>query len=112
FLFVLVVQPIPSIALGLMLVAACPGGNLSNFITQRAGGNAALSVSLTGISTSLALLLTPLNLAFWASLYGPTSELLTTTRVDPWMVAMTVGALLLVPLVVGMTINALLPGLA
>jgi BASS family bile acid:Na+ symporter len=112
FLFVILVQPIPSIALGLMLVAACPGGNLSNFITQRAGGNVALSVSLTGISTSLALLLTPINLAFWASLYGPTAELLTATRVDPMMVAVTVGMLLLVPLVAGMTINAFLPRLA
>jgi hypothetical protein len=32
----------PSIALGLILVAACPGGNISNFITHRAGGNTAL----------------------------------------------------------------------
>ena len=46
FGIVLATTPQPSIALGLMLVAACPGGNISNFITHRAGGNAALSVSL------------------------------------------------------------------
>lgn len=112
FLLVLVAQPRPSIALGLILVAACPGGNLSNFISQRAGGNVALSVSLTGISTSLSVVMTPFNLAFWGGLYGPTSELLTTTSVDPMNVAITVGLLLLVPLVIGMAVNAFLPRFA
>lgn len=112
FLLVLVIQPRPSIALGMILVAACPGGNLSNFISQRAGGNVALSVSLTGISTSLSVVMTPFNLALWGGLYGPTSELLTSTRVDPLNVAAAVGLLLLIPLGVGMTINARLPRLA
>lgn len=112
FLLVLVAQPRPSIALGLILVAACPGGNLSNFISQRAGGNVALSVSLTGISTSLSVVMTPFNLAFWGGLYGPTSELLTSTSVDPVNVAVTVGLLLLVPLVIGMGINQGAPRLA
>ena len=61
-------NPRPSIALGLILIAACPGGNISNFITHRAGGNAALSVSMTGISTLAAILFTPLNVAIWGSL--------------------------------------------
>lgn len=112
FLFVLVVQPTPSIALGLILVAACPGGNLSNFITQRAGGNVALSVTMTGLSTAMALVLTPFNLALWGGLYSPTAELLRETSVDPWLVAVTIGALLLVPLIIGMAINARLPRLA
>lgn len=112
FLLVLLIQPRPSIALGLILVAACPGGNLSNFISLRAGGNVALSVSLTGISTSLSVVMTPFNLALWGGLYGPTSELLTSTRVEPTSVAVTVGLLLLVPLVVGMLVNARLPRLA
>ena len=47
FCMILVVAPQPSIALGLMLVAACPGGNVSNFMTHRAKGNVALSVSMT-----------------------------------------------------------------
>ncbi|MEP3667356.1 MAG: bile acid:sodium symporter, partial [Roseibium sp.] len=64
-------NPQPSIALGLILVAACPGGNISNFITHRAGGNAALSVSMTGIATVTAILLTPFNVAFWGNLYTP-----------------------------------------
>ena len=61
---VVVMQPRASIALGLILVAACPGGNISNFITHRAGGNAALSVSMTAFATVGAILVTPLNIAF------------------------------------------------
>ena len=55
FAMLSVTNPQPSIALGLILVAACPGGNISNFITHRAGGNAALSVSMTGIATLAAI---------------------------------------------------------
>jgi hypothetical protein len=72
FAMLLVTNPQPSIALGLILVAACPGGNISNFITHRAGGNTALSVSMTGIATVAAIVMTPFNIAFWGSLYEPT----------------------------------------
>ena len=109
FCLVLLTQPQPSIALGLMLVAACPGGNISNFITHRAGGNSALSVSLTACSTVAAILLTPANIAFWGSLYGPTREILRQTSIDPVSVAFTVGLLLVLPLCLGMLLNAKRP---
>lgn len=105
FGLVLLTTPQPSIALGLMLVAACPGGNISNFITHRAGGNAALSVSLTAFSTVGAIFLTPFNIAFWGSLYEPTREILRATSVDPVSVAITVGFMLVLPLVLGITLN-------
>ncbi|WP_204114897.1 bile acid:sodium symporter family protein [Shimia biformata] len=109
FGLVLLTQPIPSIALGLILVAACPGGNISNFITHRAGGNAALSVSLTAFSTVAAIFLTPLNIAFWGSLYEPTREILRATSVDPISVAITVGLMLVLPLALGVTLNVRRP---
>ena len=112
FLLVLVTAPRPSIALGLILVAACPGGNISNFITHRAGGNTALSVSMTAFSTIGAIVLTPLNIAFWGSLYAPTREILRETAIDPVSVAITVGVLLVLPLGLGMTLNAQRPALA
>jgi len=102
---ILVMEPRASIALGLMLVAACPGGNISNFVTQRAGGNAALSVSLTGFATVGAILLTPLNLAFWGNLYAPTRAILQETEIDPVQVAITVTLMLILPLVLGITLN-------
>lgn len=112
FLLVLVTRPQPSIALGLMLVAACPGGNISNFITHRAGGNAALSVSLTAFSTVAAILLTPANIAFWGNLYEPTRQILRQTSIDPLSVAITVGLMLVLPLCLGMAVNVRRPELA
>ena len=59
----------PMIALGMILVAACPGGNISNFITSLSRGNTELSVSLTAFNTALCIFTTPLNFAFWGKLY-------------------------------------------
>lgn len=112
FLLVLATQPRPSVALGLMLVAACPGGNISNFLTHRARGNTALSVSMTALATVCAIVLTPLNIGLWGSLYAPTREILQATRIDPVQVAFTVGVLLIVPLSLGMGLNARAPALA
>lgn len=112
FLLVLVVQPQASIALGLILVAACPGGNISNFITYRAGGNAALSVSMTAFSTIGAILLTPVNIAFWGGLYEPSAEILRATYIDPLRIAITVGLMLVLPLVLGVALNTQRPDIA
>ncbi len=112
FAMVVALQPRPSIALGLILVAACPGGNISNFITHRARGNTALSVSMTAIATIAALVLTPLNVAFWGSLYGPTREILRAVSIDPVQVAVTVFFMLVLPLCLGIAVNVVRPALA
>ncbi|WP_370228636.1 bile acid:sodium symporter family protein [Cognatishimia sp.] len=109
FGMILLVEPRPSIALGLMLVAACPGGNVSNFMTHRAKGNVALSVSMTAFATVGAILLTPFNIAFWGSLYGPTRDILRATSIDPVSVAITVGLMLVLPLCLGVALNAKRP---
>ncbi|MDF1717252.1 MAG: bile acid:sodium symporter family protein [Antarcticimicrobium sp.] len=111
YLMILATQPRPSIALGLILVAACPGGNISNFITHRAGGNAALSVSMTAFATVGAILLTPVNIALWGGLYGPTRDILRETAIDPVQVAITVGLMLVLPLVLGVQLNMRRPQL-
>ena len=59
----------PTIGMGMILVASCPGGNVSNFISSLAKGNVALSVSLTTFSSLGGLILTPFNFAFWGNLY-------------------------------------------
>ena len=59
----------PMIALGMILVATCPGGNISNFITSLSRGNSELSVSLTAFNTAACIFTTPLNFAFWGKLY-------------------------------------------
>lgn len=59
----------PMIALGMLLVASCPGGNISNFITSLSRGNSELSVSLTAFNTAACVFTTPLNFALWGKLY-------------------------------------------
>ena len=60
----------PMIALGMILVACCPGGNISNFISSLSKGNVELSVSMTAITTSFAPIVTPFNFWMWGNLYA------------------------------------------
>ena len=112
FLLVTIIQPLPSIALGMFLVAACPGGNISNFMTHYAKGNAALSVSLTAISTLLAIVMTPLNFQLWSGLYGPTSNLINTISLSPLEMVKVISLLLGVPLILGMLVQNYSPKFA
>lgn len=72
FAVALVLNPFitPMIALGMILVACCPGGNISNFISSLSKGNVELSVSMTAISTAFAPIITPLNFFVWGNLYS------------------------------------------
>ena len=112
FILVLLVEPLPSIALGMFMVAACPGGNISNFITHLAKGNTALSVSLTAMATLLAVFMTPLNLQLWGSLYGPTASILKEVAIAPFSMVKLVALLLALPLFLGMWINHIRPKFA
>jgi BASS family bile acid:Na+ symporter len=105
FLLVLIIKPHPSIALGMMLVAACPGGNLSNLMTYLANGNSALSISMTAVSTVVAIFMTPFNLSFWGSLNPDTAAILTQVRLSPADVFVTVFLILGIPLMIGMTVG-------
>ena len=71
FIITMILNPIitPMIALGMILVASCPGGNISNFISSLSKGNVELSVSMTAITTAFAPIVTPLNFFFWGNLY-------------------------------------------
>ncbi|MBW2630656.1 MAG: bile acid:sodium symporter family protein [Deltaproteobacteria bacterium] len=112
FLLVLLIRPQPSIALGMILVAACPGGNLSNIITYLAKGNCALSISMTAVSTAAAIVMTPLNLALWGSFYSPTAEILRRVSLSPMDVFITIFMILGIPLVIGLTLSRIFPTLA
>ncbi len=112
FALVLLVQPPPSIALGMILVAACPGGNISNFMSLHADGHVALSVTLTAVSTVAAMACTPLNLALWGGLYPPTASLLQAVDVSFWNVFQTVTVVLGGPLLAGMAVRHAAPATA
>ncbi|MDH5371340.1 MAG: bile acid:sodium symporter family protein [Acidimicrobiia bacterium] len=112
FLLTRIIDPAPSLALGMILVASCPGGNFSNFLAHHAKANAALSVSMTAISTALAIIMTPLNLAFWGGLDEGTSAILTSVDLDPIDMLVTILVILGLPLIVGMQVAARYPTLA
>ena len=112
FVLVSIVQPHPSIALGLFLVAACPGGNLSNFLTYLAKGNTPLSISMSAISTVAAIFMTPFNTLLWASMYKPTANLISSFRIGLWDMFSTILLMLALPLALGMLIRHYLPTIA
>ena len=109
FIFIKIVNPMPSIALGLMMVAACPGGNISNFATKLAKGNAALSVSLTAFATAVAIFMTPLNLELYGNLYAPTAKILKTVHLNPYEIFKLVSLILGIPLILGMLVRNYYP---
>ena len=112
FLLVLIIRPFPSMALGMMLVAACPGGNLSNIITYLAKGNCAVSISMTAVSTIFAIFMTPLNVSFWGNMNSGTASILKQVSLNPIDVFITVFIILGIPMTIGMTIGHFMPDLA
>ncbi|NOY48704.1 MAG: bile acid:sodium symporter family protein [Chlorobi bacterium] len=105
FGLVILIKPQPSIALGMIMVAACPGGNISNFMTHLAKGNTALSVSLTAFATFLAIVMTPFNFEFYGNLYPPTAQLLKTVAIAPLDLVKVVLMILGLPLFFGMLLR-------
>ncbi len=112
FLLVLVIRPHPSIGLGMMLVAACPGGNLSNIMTYLAKGNCAVSISMTAVSTLAAIVMTPMNLSLWGGLNPSTAAILEQVSLSPKDVFVTVFLILGIPLITGMVLGHYFPGMA
>jgi len=112
FLLVMVLRPIPSVALGMMLVAACPGGNLSNIMTYLARGSTAVSISMTAVSTMVAIVMTPLNISFWGRMNPDTAAILQQVRLDPMDVFVTVFIILGIPSIIGMGLGKYVPSLA
>jgi len=93
-------------ALGMLLVAACPGGNVSNFFSQMARGHVALSVTLTAFSSLAAFIITPLNFLFCVSLVPSLSGELKSLEVDFLTLMINMVSILLVPLLLGMWVSA------
>lgn len=112
FLVVWIFKPMPSVAMGMMIVAACPGGNISNFMTSLANGNTALSVCMTAIASVFAVIMTPLNISIYGGLYPPTASILNEVSLDFLAMLKIVGMILLIPLILGMTVRFYKPKIA
>lgn len=106
----IVILPIsPGIALGMLLVACCPGGNVSNFFSQLARGHVALSVTLTAFSSLLAFIITPVSFFFWSSLLPSLAAEVRTFEIDFTSLIINMVSILLVPLVLGMWVSERFP---
>ncbi len=110
YLLVLALHPRPSIALGMILVSSCPAGNISNFLTHYARGNTALSVSISTLSTLVAIVMTPVNVSFWGGMYAPAQPLLRSVAVNPVEMFGHVLLLLGLPLAAGIWVSRRYPG--
>ena len=112
FVLVLAIKPAASVALGMIVVACCPGGAVSNLLTYLSRGNVAASVALTATSSLLAAILTPASILFWSHAYEPTATLLQTLDVSPAVFLAQTTFLLAVPLILGMVVAAKAPDVA
>ncbi len=115
FLLVILIKPTPTVALGMILVASCPGGNISNFMSSMAKANAALSVSLTAFATLSAIFMTPMNFAIWGDFYiklynaSAAQDILRPLEIDKLQMFQTVFILLGIPVILGLIFSAKLP---
>ncbi len=106
FLMTLVVDLPASVELGMILVAACPGGNVSNFITGLAKGNASLSISMTAVVTTAAIIVTPFNISFWGGLNPETAVILKSVSIDAVRMVTIVATIIGLPVILAMTLRA------
>lgn len=104
----------PTIAMGMFLVAACPGGHIANFMASYAKGNTELSIGLSASTTVLATVSTPFNFGLWGGLYlqfmsTKAGHLLQPLQIDNMQMFETVFILLGIPLAIGMLFSKFLP---
>jgi len=104
----------PTVAMGMILVASCPGGNISNFMSSLSKANTELSVGLTATTTLLATITTPFNFAFWGGLYvnfisKHAKHMLQPLEIDNGQMFETVFILLGIPLVIGIFFSHYFP---
>jgi len=116
FLLVILINPYitPTVAMGMILVAACPGGNISNFISSYSKANTELAVGLTATSTIFATFTTPFNFAFWGGMYvkyisNHAGHMLKPLTIDNWQMFETVFILLGIPLIIGILFSKKFP---
>jgi bile acid:Na+ symporter, BASS family len=92
----------PNIEAAMILVAACPGGSLSNVVTHFGRGNTALSVSISAVAAVMALLLTPFNFTWMVATNPATAGWLRQLSIDPSGIWWSLLALLALPMSLGL----------
>lgn len=111
WLATLVLDLPPNVEVAMILVAACPGGSLSNVITHLGRGNTALSVSISAVAALMAIVLTPFNFSWMAANNPATANWMRSLQIDPSGIWMSLVALLALPMALGLSFAHKLPAL-
>jgi len=101
----------PNIEAAMILVAACPGGSLSNVVTHMGRGNTALSVSISAVASIIALFATPFNFSWMIATNPETASWLKELSIDSSGIYISLFLLLGVPLCLGLLASHRLPQL-
>jgi BASS family bile acid:Na+ symporter len=109
FIATLILDLPANIEAGMLLVAACPCGSLSNFVTHYSRGSTALSVSITAVANVIALIMTPTNFAWMVASNPNTAAWLKEIAVDPAMIWINLAIILALPLILGLLTRHFLP---
>jgi BASS family bile acid:Na+ symporter len=109
FLLTLLLKPDPSLALGMILVACCPGGNFSNIVAFLARANLAVSVSMTAVSSVLAIFTTPILFSFYADASPATAALMQEISLNRRDMVALVALVIGLPILLGMAVGGRFP---
>jgi len=102
YLLILILKTPPEIAIGVMIIAAAPGGVTSNILTKFANGDVALSISLTAVISLISIITVPLIIFTSADLFGITNI---TQNISMTGIALKMFFVVTVPVVLGMVIR-------
>ena len=102
YILILVLRTPPEIAIGVMIIAAAPGGVTSNILTRFANGDVALSISLTAIISLISIVTVPLIVFTSADLFGITNI---SQNISMTGIAMKMVLVVTVPVFLGMIIR-------
>jgi BASS family bile acid:Na+ symporter len=102
YLLILILKTPPEIAIGIMIIAAAPGGVTSNILTKFANGDVALSVSLTAVISLISIITVPLIIFTSADLFGITNI---TQNISMTGIALKMFLVVTVPVLLGMVIR-------
>ncbi len=102
YLLIIILKVTPEIAIGVMIIAAAPGGVTSNILTKFANGDVALSISLTAVISLISIITVPLIIFTSADLFGITDI---SQNISMTGIALKMFLVVTVPVILGMIIR-------
>ena len=102
YLLIIILKVPPEIAIGVMIIAAAPGGVTSNILTKFANGDVALSISLTAVISLISIITVPLIIFTSADLFGITNI---SQNISMIGIALKMFLVVTVPVILGMIIR-------